>query len=33
MSVDTGVWIGFVAGALTFGWILPFVGKIIKRRK
>ncbi len=31
MSVDTEIWIGFVAGALSFGWLLPWIGKNLKR--
>lgn len=32
MSVGTEVWVGFVAGALTFGWLLPWLGKKLKKR-
>ena len=27
------LWLGYVAGALTFGWLLPWIGKKIRRDK
>lgn len=27
MSIGTAVWIGFIGGAVTFGWVLPWIGK------
>jgi len=26
----TELWLGYVAGALTFGWLLPWIGRKIK---
>lgn len=30
MSIGTAIWIGFIAGALIFGWLLPWIGRKTK---
>ena len=32
-NMNTELWIGYVAGALTFGWLLPWIGKKIRSDK
>lgn len=32
MSDSTLIWLGYIAGALTFGWFLPWLGKKLKGR-
>ena len=29
-AVSSELWLGYVAGALTFGWLLPWIGRKIK---
>ena len=29
-TIMTELWLGYVAGALTFGWLLPWIGRKIK---
>jgi hypothetical protein len=29
-SMSSELWLGYVAGALTFGWLLPWIGRKIK---
>ena len=31
MDVRDAIWLGFMGGSITFGWILPWIGKILKK--
>jgi len=31
MTTGTAIWIGYIAGAITFGWVLPWLGKKLHR--
>lgn len=33
MSVNTALWVGCIFGALTYGWILPWVGDKLGMKK
>jgi hypothetical protein len=31
MSINDAIWLGFIGGAFTFGWLLPWIGKLLKK--
>ncbi len=33
MSIKTAIWFGFMGGAFTFGWLLPWIGRLLDKRK
>lgn len=33
MSIETAIWVGFMGGAFTFGWLLPWIGRKLNRKK